>query len=1198
MRQLISGHGSLWARRLLAAGVVLYFVLGLGLLTVRYALLPQIDHWRPQIAQKLSDAMGGEVTLGALSADWRGWDPGIRVRNLSLRDDAGRVLLQVPEVRARLNWRALLPGHQGLLRLQVRGMTLTVERLKDGRIGLLGFAFALGGDSVEVPGWLRWALVQPVIAFRDVKLRWVDHVRQAPPLLLEPVDAVWSYSPQQGMHLQASASAPAAGGARVQVRAAVPDLDAFLQGRWPEGARAWLKASNIRPTAWRTWVPGLPAAWQQGGGDLEVWVQESGGVPVVTLTADADSLGWADAGDEVRVPQAQLWMQGPADQWQALMQRQAMPVGLAFELRASGSLLHLPQWFAKDLQLGEVSARGRVLNPGAWRVQLAEAHWQNEDVTAQASGQWQAGGEAGTADVSGTIARLRLPALAQYLPLEVSADAREWLGVALQTGDVSNGRWRLRGALSDFPFSKNPADGDFQIQGDFQDTRIDLVPDKTEKWPWPLLQIAAGKVDLQRMDLQLQATQAFMAPASQHIIALRDVKARIPDMEHAPVLTVSGLSAATGATYVALLQQSPLKRMLNGIFDEASATGDWNVPLALTVPLLHSHDTRVEGRVDLKDASLQFLPEAPAFQKIDGQVFFTEDGIRIVQPLKASLLGGAVQVRGELGSARAPGLAFQGRATARALGQLVNVPGMKRMTGSLAYQGRFARQKRGYALNLESDTTGLVLDFPAPLSKPAGQPRTLKVQWTDSDPQDDALQILYGSDMRVELRHARTQATGPYFQQAAIGIGQAAAVAPGLQVDIAYPLFDLDLWNRLIDEFSIVRRSQEYKAGKARRTLWPDLRTLSVQADQLRLMGTRLDHAVLRVVRSPDDAWSMNVRSRQTTGTVKWQEQGGRVQGKMSARFSHLSLGDDPRDNNALLPDAQVDEEAAFDDDLEIPAVALQADRFDLYGRPLGALSLDGERDGVQHIWNLRRLIIERGKTRLQGTGVWRLRGPNRGLSLDADIHTDNFGGWMNQAGWKNVLVGGAGTLKGQFEWRNLPWTHDKADLSGALNVSLDRGRFPKLGSHTAKLLEFLSLQSIARLTKLDSGLSGLLHEGVPFDQLRGSVSLSQGVAQVHDYKVIGSIGTIVLDGTINILKETLDLQAVVVPNLDVSGAALAAGIAINPLVGLGAFITQWLLKTPLARAMTAHYHIVGTWDDPKVKDIPVVVPAPVAQVR
>ncbi len=178
--------------------------------------------------------------------------------------------------------------------------------------------------------------------------------------------------------------------------------------------------------------------------------------------------------------------------------------------------------------------------------------------------------------------------------------------------------------------------------------------------------------------------------------------------------------------------------------------------------------------------------------------------------------------------------------------------------------------------------------------------------------------------------------------------------------------------------------------------------------------------------------------------------------------------------------------------------------------------------------------------------------------------------------------------MKGRFRWRNLPWTREKADLSGTLQIELDKGRFQKLGSHTAKLLEFLSLQSITRLTKLDRGLTGLPKDGFPFDQLRGALDMDRGQVKVHDYKVIGPVGTILLEGSSDIVNETLDLQAVVVPNLDVSGAALAAGIAINPLIGLGAFVTQWVLKAPLARSMTVRYRITGSWDDPKIQDMPI----------
>lgn len=1210
MRQLISSRSAPWVRWLLVLVACLYFGLGLGLLTLRYAVLPWIDHWRPQIEQRLTDALGVQVRLGALHAGWHGWDPILGVNGLTLSEADGTELLSAPTVQVRLNWRALLSGHQGLLRLQVTGMELNVSRLPDGRVTLLGLSFRPGEQTpVALPLWLRWVLSQPLIAFHDVTVRWRD--QNAPPLLFDQIDAVWAHDAAHGASLQAYARAQAAGDARVELRAVLDDLAPVMQGEWPAHGRAWLQASRIRPLAWQPWVTSMPAEWRQGTLDLQAWAEISDGTPRLTVQGRIESLDWAGAQNaNLRVPMAAAWAQGSWTQWQALAGEapSAPPApagsakpgsapGIAFEARAGGLQLFQPRWFASVLDLGELSAKGRLRRAAHWQLQLDQARWRNADVDLDARGTWEGNAGAGIADLGGTIVRARMGAIHRYLPLVVNADAREWLATGLQAGEVVNASWLLKGDLAHFPFGEQPQAGDFRVTGDFRGARVDLVPDIALKQSWPLLQVPLGHVDLHRMELSLRADQASMAPSGGSVIAIKAVQAHIPDMEHEPVLSVSGRTAAPAAAYLALIQHSPLRAMLNGVFDEAKAAGDWQVPLAITVPLLHSHDTQVQGRVDVHQTRLQFLPQAPAFQDLEGQVHFSETGVRMVQPLKGRLLGGPVQVLGDLGGHAGSGLSFQGRMSAAAIGHFVDVSGMKRIKGSLSYLARLSRQKQGYLLNLDSDTSALALDFPAPLSKPEGEARTLNLQWSDADPSVDTLEIRYGSNLRMDLRHARGSAKDSYFQQVAIGIGQAATLAPGLQVVVDYPLFDLDVWNRIVDEFSIVRRGQEPARGDhaARRPLWPDLALLSVQADQMRLLGTRLDHAVVRVVKSADERWSMNVRSTQTTGTLKWQERDGRVQGKMSARFSRLSLGDDSRDKNNLLPDSQVDEGTAFDDDLEIPGIVLQADDFRLYGRPMGALSLEGERDGVRHVWHMSNLRIGDAQTRLAGSGTWRLRGDNRGLSLNASVKTEDLGAWMDRAGWKGMMVGGKGDLKGSFEWRNLPWTHNKADLRGDLQVSLDKGRFPKLGTHTAKLLEFLSLQSIARLTKLDTGLAGLLHEGVPFDQLRGSVSLSQGVAQVHDYKLIGSVGTILLEGTTNIMDETLNMQAVVVPNLDVSGAAIAAGIAINPLVGLGAFITQWLLKTPLAKVMTAHYRIVGTWDDPKIQDMPVAAAATLA---
>ena len=62
-------------------------------------------------------------------------------------------------------------------------------------------------------------------------------------------------------------------------------------------------------------------------------------------------------------------------------------------------------------------------------------------------------------------------------------------------------------------------------------------------------------------------------------------------------------------------------------------------------------------------------------------------------------------------------------------------------------------------------------------------------------------------------------------------------------------------------------------------------------------------------------------------------------------------------------------------------------------------------------------------------------------------------------------------------------------------------------------------------------------------------------------------------------------MQVVVVPELNAGTASLIA-TAINPAIGLGSFLAQFILRQPLQSATTQQFHISGSWADPKVEKI------------
>lgn len=324
----------------------------------------------------------------------------------------------------------------------------------------------------------------------------------------------------------------------------------------------------------------------------------------------------------------------------------------------------------------------------------------------------------------------------------------------------------------------------------------------------------------------------------------------------------------------------------------------------------------------------------------------------------------------------------------------------------------------------------------------------------------------------------------------------------------------------------------------------------------------------------------MDIQSRQAAGSLSWREASGAIAGQITARFKHLALGGADDTNEA-------DKALSSGNDLsDIPAIDLQAKEFRLYGKNLGELQVLGTNLERGRQWRLDKLSITNDAATLNATGAWRLEGPDRGLTVDATAKFENVGSFMDRIGFERVVSGGTGGIKANVTWRNLPWTHNIADVIGDAEITLDKGRFMHVNSRTARLLELLSLQSLQRLARLDVNPTNLLRDGFPFDTVRGQIKLADGLLKTEGYKINGPVAAIVLAGDVNIVQERWNLKAVVIPNLDASGAAMVTALAVNPLIGLGAFVTQWLLKQPLARAMTMEYAVTGSWDDPKIDPI------------
>jgi len=193
-------------------------------------------------------------------------------------------------------------------------------------------------------------------------------------------------------------------------------------------------------------------------------------------------------------------------------------------------------------------------------------------------------------------------------------------------------------------------------------------------------------------------------------------------------------------------------------------------------------------------------------------------------------------------------------------------------------------------------------------------------------------------------------------------------------------------------------------------------------------------------------------------------------------------------------------------------------------------------------------------------------------------------GGLLTRLGTPGALRGGSGQLDGSIGWNGSPLALHYPSMTGQFDVKMGRGQFLKADAGAAKLLGVLSLQALPRRFLLD--FRDVFYEGFAFDSVAGHVSIDRGIATTRNLQIKGVNALVQLEGSANIAQETQQLRAVILPELDTGTAALVAGIAVNPLVGLSTFLAQLFLQTSVSQANTQEFIIDGNWTAPRVTHV------------
>jgi uncharacterized protein (TIGR02099 family) len=847
------------------------------------------------------------------------------------------------------------------------------------------------------------------------------------------------------------------------------------------------------------------------------------------------------------------------------------------EVASTDAALVFPGVFARPrLPLKQLAGTFHWIHRPELEVRAEGVRLVNDDAEIVGSGSYLRTPEGpGMVDLNGRIVRAEARTAFRYIPQVAGSDTLKWLEHALVSGRMTDGSYRVKGDLARFPFV-DPADGEFRIAGRVTDATLDVFPAAGANGQpapagtiWPVLSGIDADLLFERASMTINAQRGRAYGAR-----IEQATAHIPHLGDSPLLKVRGQASGPLAEMVRYVNDSPVNRWIGRVTEGSETQGNARLDLQLEIPLAHADDTKVEGAVALQNNNVA-LVGLPTFSRATGTLNFNERGVRISN-LATGLLGGQAQLDA---STRADGaLVFTASGTATPAGLRPAVPIapvqrlLDRTQGTARYQATVT-VKDGTELQVDSDLVGFAIDGIAPLRKNAQDSLPLRIERTSRSGGDD-LYVQAGRTLGVRIERRAENGT-MRLTRGVVALNEAANLPErGLLVLVSIPRLDVDAWSTFLAGDATALRPGRPVSPSAED---PQVDLVAVRTAELVVYGHVVRNVTLGASRLPDGGYESNIVSDGATGYVAWRPPGSpQGTGHLTARLSRLVIA--PSKEQEVI-------EVLRAPPKEIPSVEIRVDEFELSDKKLGRLDLVARNVGAGNTaaWRLQRLDITNPDMKLAATGDWApaAAGAARRMQMKFQLDAFDAGGALSRIGFPGALAKGAGRVDGELEWTGSPLDIDYPSLSGRVNLSLDDGRFLKVETGgAARLLALLSLQSLGRTLAADGGRQ--FEEGFAFASIRADAAIERGVLKTDTFRMNGASAAVMMSGTIDLGNETQQLAIVVLPEIDASTAALALGVA-NPVLGLGAFLAQYVLRNPLSKAFALQYDVSGTWDEPKV---------------
>jgi uncharacterized protein (TIGR02099 family) len=817
-------------------------------------------------------------------------------------------------------------------------------------------------------------------------------------------------------------------------------------------------------------------------------------------------------------------------------------------LTSSGATLDMPSVFRDRLGFDSFVAQMTWTRGAAdTELRLNNVSFANSHLAGTLFGSYRAvPDKRGVIDITGNLTRADGRHAARYVPLVLDKATRDWLDVAFLAGQSSDVALRLKGDLERFPFPDGKG-GVFQVTAKITGGVLDYARG------WPRIENISGDLVFRGKRMDIHAKQGTIMG-----VQLARVHAEIPDLTaEEELLLISGEAEGPTADFLAFIDRSPVIGMIDRFTEGMRAQGNGRLALKLTIPLRALGASKVAGSYQFVNNRIVADPDLPPLEQVSGRLDFTESSVR-VPGASVVFLGGPATVSGSTRGDGSVQIDLQGRANIDNVRRSAGNPWWsENLRGSADWRGTLTLRNRLADLEIESNLQGIASNLPAPFLKPAAEAVPLRYTRRFDGQQQDRIAFSYGDVVSAQLVR-RIEGGRAAVSRGTIRFGGAAAEPErdGVWVSGTLKTVDLDRWLAFL-------RGDKGVAPF-------DLSGFDLKVGELIMLGRPFHEAAVSGAAQQRGLWQVSLAAREFDGTAEWRGQG---RGRLTARMKKLTIPASVAAGAA----AEKTEPARQD----LPALDVVAEQFQFKDKALGRLELlatPEERD-----WRIEKLRITNPDSTVSADGaVQDMTGKPR-TRINFNLDTTDIGRLLTRLGYPEGVRRGTAKLEGSLVWAGAPQDFDYPLLSGNLVLEAAKGQFVKLEPGIGKLLGILNLQALPRRITLD--FRDIFSEGFAFDQIVGTVRISQGIATTDSFRISGPSARVAMTGEVDLARETQKLRVRITPSIS-DGVSIAGALLGGPVAGVAAYLAQKILRDPLDQLVSYEYGVTGTWSEPQVSKI------------